>query len=230
MSQGWFWSFAKSEQIHVVRRGSRPGVDWTTVEAHIARSRVIRVNESLRPNPDPGRPVRGVALLDRVKAPYGWSDRQLARALGVNPTVVVRYRRVGVPDHQACRVRRLSRLPLEAAAVSALRRRRHLHEGWRLSVKLSGGWDAIVAPHPSDLRWPNRPRTARRWCSKSDIRAPAGGYRLGEQPSKRPGITCSPIREIATRLFATPRFKERWPPCGRFLSFLALCLSAALSV
>jgi hypothetical protein len=40
MSGAWFCSFAKSEQIHVARRGGLPGVDWTTVEAYVARSRV----------------------------------------------------------------------------------------------------------------------------------------------------------------------------------------------
>jgi hypothetical protein len=123
MSRAWFWSFVKSEQIHVVRRGSRPGVDWTTVEGYIARSRVRWVDKSLRPHPDPGRPVKGVPLMDRVKARFGWSDRQLALALGVTPTVVYRYRRSGVPDHQASRLRRLSRLPVDGAAASPPRRR-----------------------------------------------------------------------------------------------------------
>jgi hypothetical protein len=51
MFRAWFWSFAKSEQIHVVRRGSRPGVDWSTVEAYIARFRVTRLYETLSPTP-----------------------------------------------------------------------------------------------------------------------------------------------------------------------------------
>jgi transcriptional regulator with XRE-family HTH domain len=68
--------------------------------------------------------VRGVALLDRVKDSFGWSDRQLARALGVSPGVVSRYWRIGVPDYQACRLRRLSRSPAEGAVASPPRRRR----------------------------------------------------------------------------------------------------------
>jgi hypothetical protein len=60
-----------------------------------------RVDDSLPPNPHAGRPVRGVALLDRVEARFGWSDRELARALGVTPATISRYRRSGVPDHQA---------------------------------------------------------------------------------------------------------------------------------
>jgi hypothetical protein len=121
MSPSRFCPFATGEQIVVVRRGGRPGVDWTTVEAYIARSRVTRVDESLRR--DPLRPVRGVPLLDRVQARFGWSDRQLARALGVTPAVVSRYRRSGVPDYQSCRLRRLSRLPVEGAVATPPRRR-----------------------------------------------------------------------------------------------------------
>jgi hypothetical protein len=111
MSAAWLKSFAKSEQITVVPRGGRPGVDWTTVEAYIARSRINLVDESLHRDPD--RPVRGVPMLDRVQSRFGWSDRQLARALGVTPSVVSRYRSSGAPNFQACRLGRLSRLPVE---------------------------------------------------------------------------------------------------------------------
>jgi hypothetical protein len=86
-------SFGKNEHIHVARRGNQPGVDWSIVEAYIARSRITRVDEALRPHPDPGRVVRGVALLDRVQSGFGWSDRQLARALGVTLAVVSPYGR-----------------------------------------------------------------------------------------------------------------------------------------
>jgi hypothetical protein len=122
MSAAWLKSFAKSEQITVVPRGGRPGVDWRTVEAYIARSRIKLVDESLHRNRE--RPVRGVPLLDRVRARFGWSDRQLARALDVTLWVVSRYRRSGVPNYQACRLRRLSRLPVEGTAASPPRRRR----------------------------------------------------------------------------------------------------------
>jgi hypothetical protein len=121
MSAAWLQSFAKSEQIVVARRGNRPGVDWTTVEAYIARSRITGVDESL--HRDPNRSVRGVELLDRVQSRFGWSDRQLARALGVTPAVVSRYRRSGVPNFQACRLRRLSRLPVEGTVATPPRRR-----------------------------------------------------------------------------------------------------------
>jgi hypothetical protein len=67
--------------------------------------------------------ARGVVLLDRVTARFGWSDRQLSRALGVTPAVVSHYRRSGVPDHGASRLRRLSRLPVEGAVASPPRRR-----------------------------------------------------------------------------------------------------------
>jgi hypothetical protein len=73
MSATWLKSLAKSEQIVIARRGGRPGVDWTTVEAYIARSRVNSVDETLHRRTD--RPVRGVPLLDLVQARFGWSDR-----------------------------------------------------------------------------------------------------------------------------------------------------------
>jgi hypothetical protein len=100
MSAAWLKSFAKTEHIVVARRGNRPGVDWATVEAYIARSRITRVDET--PHRDPDRPIRGVALLDLVQARFGWSDRQLARALGVTPAVVSGYRRSGVPNWHCC--------------------------------------------------------------------------------------------------------------------------------
>jgi hypothetical protein len=121
MSAAWLKSFAKTEQIYVAPRGGRPGVDWSTVEAYIARSRVTRVDETL--HRDPRRPVRGVALLDRVQARFGWSDRQLARALGVTPAAVSRYRHRGVANYQSCRLRRLSRLPVEGTVAAPPRRR-----------------------------------------------------------------------------------------------------------
>jgi hypothetical protein len=121
MSAAWLQSFAKSEQIVVARRGNRPGVDWTTIEAYIARSRITRVYESLHRNRQ--RPAPGVALLERVQARFGWSDQQLARALGVTPVVLSRYRRNGVPNYQSCRLRRLSRLPVEGTVASPPRRR-----------------------------------------------------------------------------------------------------------
>ena len=116
-SQAWFGAWAKSEGIHVVRGGSRPGVDWTTVETYIAGSRVALVDETLRRHTR--RPVRGVPLLERVGSRFGWSDRQLASALGVRLAELSRYGRSGVPDHQASRLRRLSRLPVEGAAACA---------------------------------------------------------------------------------------------------------------
>jgi hypothetical protein len=148
MSGAWFKSFAKNEDIHA-RRGNQPCVDWTTVETYIARSRITRVDESLRPKPDLRRPVWGVALLDRVQSRFGWSDPQFGRALGVTPAVVLRYRRNGLPDHQVSRLRRLSRLPLEAAAVSVSGGAVFGTRASCLSVKWPGGWSARVAPYAS---------------------------------------------------------------------------------
>jgi hypothetical protein len=79
MSTAWLESFAKAEQIVVARRG-RPGVDWTTVEPYIARSRIKLADESLHRDRD--RPIRGVALLYKVQARFAWSDRQLGQSSG----------------------------------------------------------------------------------------------------------------------------------------------------
>jgi hypothetical protein len=52
----------------------------------------------------------GVALMDLVKARFGWSDHDLSNALGAWPRVIFRYRRFGVPAHDVERLRALSRL------------------------------------------------------------------------------------------------------------------------
>jgi hypothetical protein len=56
-----------------------------------------------------GRPA-GVALIDQVKLRFGWSDHDVADALGVWPSVVSRYRRSGVSAQDMERLRALSRL------------------------------------------------------------------------------------------------------------------------
>jgi hypothetical protein len=110
MSRAWFRTFAKGETITVVRRGAKPGVDWTTVEALIARSRISMISGSLLCTPT-WRQLPGVAVIDKVKTRFGWSDRDVADALGVWPSVVCRYRMTGVPDHQLRRLRELARTP-----------------------------------------------------------------------------------------------------------------------
>jgi hypothetical protein len=56
------------------------------------------------------RRPRGVALMDRVKARFGWSDHDLSDALDVGPSVISRYRRNGVSAHDIERLRALSQL------------------------------------------------------------------------------------------------------------------------
>jgi hypothetical protein len=53
--------------------------------------------------------LREWPLIDRVKGRFGWSDHDVADALGVGPSVVCPYRRTGVPKHQITRLRELTR-------------------------------------------------------------------------------------------------------------------------
>ena len=97
-------------------------MSWTSVEAYIERSRITgRVRDPLLRQVGPDRPVRGVALMDRVKARFDWSDHDPADALGVWQSVVSRYRISAVPTHQVERLRTLARL--SPAEVGPPRRR-----------------------------------------------------------------------------------------------------------
>jgi hypothetical protein len=199
----------------IVRRGSRPGVDWTTVEAHIARSRVIRVNESLRPNPDPGRPGgpprsgQGPVRLVRPPArpcprrdPDGGSPLPARR----------RTRPPGVPSAPAVPVAPRSSGRLRSAAAPSLTR----GLGVCRSNCLAGG---VPELRPIRLRWPDRPRTGRRWCSRSDVSGASRGTAIGLVSSRANDLESPADSGTATRLFVTPRFKERSPPVGAFFHF-----------
>jgi hypothetical protein len=112
MSKAWFRAVAKSEGIDVVRPRGQPGVDWASVEAFVARSGITTVTKgdgSLLSTLDPKWWPPGVALIDQVKGRFGWSDHDVADALGVWPSVVSRYRRTGVPKHQIARLPALTR-------------------------------------------------------------------------------------------------------------------------
>jgi hypothetical protein len=111
MSSAWFRALTKSEGIDVVRRDRNPGVDWATVEAFIARSKIIRTasGDSMVPTFDPKWRPPGVAPVDKVKLRFDWSDDDVADVLGVWPSVVSRYRITGVPEHQIKRLRTLNR-------------------------------------------------------------------------------------------------------------------------
>ncbi len=110
MSPGSFRSVAKEEGIEVCRRGRQPGVNWTDVKRFIARSRITRVNETLLRQIQAGRPMPGVDLLDEIEARFGWSDHDVADALGVWPSAVSRYRVNGVPNRKIPALRRLAEL------------------------------------------------------------------------------------------------------------------------
>jgi hypothetical protein len=118
MSVSSFRSVAKEQGIEVWRRSRQPGVKWTDVEAFIARSRIIRVDETLLRQVE--RPIPGIDLLDQVKVRFGCSDHDLADALRVWPSTVSRYRVRGVPNVKIPAPRRLA--ALTAGEVDAPRR------------------------------------------------------------------------------------------------------------
>jgi hypothetical protein len=70
MSGAWLRGLAKSEGIRVVRRGGRPGVDWTTIEVFINRSRITRAGDSSLQTLDPERRSPGVAVIEKVKVRF----------------------------------------------------------------------------------------------------------------------------------------------------------------
>lgn len=106
MSASWFKEWASEEGIQVVRRGRKPGVNWTSVETAIVRSRITRVGHSLLRQTDPELPIHGVSLLEDARSLLG-SDGQVARHLGVTAGTVSRWRVDGVPDS---RIRQLAEL------------------------------------------------------------------------------------------------------------------------
>jgi hypothetical protein len=65
VSASEFREVCKAEGI-AVERGT--GVRVVEIEAFLARSRISKVSETIRRQIDPERPLRGVALMDRVKS------------------------------------------------------------------------------------------------------------------------------------------------------------------
>jgi hypothetical protein len=110
MSRSWFRALAKHEGIEVQRRGRQPGVNWQDVEAFISRSRITEVTPTLLRDIHPEMPIPGVALAEEVKTRFGWSDHDVADALGVWPSTLSRYRLTGVPEHQIQQLQVLARL------------------------------------------------------------------------------------------------------------------------
>jgi hypothetical protein len=144
MSPSWLRALADESSIEIHRRGARPGVNWNSVQAYIERCRITeRINDSLLRQMDPERPVRGVALMDRIKARFGWSDHDVADALGVYPSAVSRYRFQGVPEYQIPALRKLERL---SADEVVLPRRVRWERRERKTKKVASRGDDVLAP------------------------------------------------------------------------------------
>lgn len=122
MSPSWFKEMAKAEGISVGRRGRAPGVRWSEVEALIARSRITRVDHTLLRSVRPDVEPRGVDLMDAVRSRFGWSDHDLADAVGVSWSWLSRWRVQGVPQRHTEALRDL--LAADPSTVPASRRLR----------------------------------------------------------------------------------------------------------
>jgi hypothetical protein len=116
-------ALAEGEGIEVRRRGRQPGVNWQSVEAFIARSRITGPIESVTRHLDRSDLPSGVAKMDSVRERFGWSDHDLADALGVDWSQVSRYRVYGVPDRHVSRLRRLSLMAVNEVAPPRRRSR-----------------------------------------------------------------------------------------------------------
>jgi hypothetical protein len=127
LSPSGFRGLAQAEGIPVERRGSRPGVRATEIVAFIERARIRPgefPDEDLEPIPvRPGDMtegfirayvdgVPGVEEADAIRRRFGWSDHDLAKALGVDWSVLSRYRVKGFPAHRVQQLRALIRRPL----------------------------------------------------------------------------------------------------------------------
>lgn len=93
MSPSWFKAWAKEAQIVVLRRGNQPGVQWSSVEKAVARSKML---DRYQKRIDPERDLPGVGLIAALRRKFGWSHRDLADALGVTPGTITKYLADGV--------------------------------------------------------------------------------------------------------------------------------------
>ena len=106
------------------RRGSRPGVRAVEIDAFIERARIRPgefPDEELEPIPirrgemtegfirDYVDGLPGVEEADAVRRHLGWSDHDLAKALGVSWPVLSRYRVKGFPAHRVEQLHALDR-------------------------------------------------------------------------------------------------------------------------
>jgi hypothetical protein len=116
MSASSFKQLAREEGLPVVRGSRQPGVPWSAVTAFIARSRITRVDYALLRQIDQDVPIRGVDLLDQARDRFGWSDHDLADALGVSWGTLSRYRIDGVARQRLQRLQELLELPPDQVA------------------------------------------------------------------------------------------------------------------
>lgn len=112
MSPSWFKAWAKEAHIVVLRRGNQPGVQWSSVEKAVARSKVL---DRYQRRMDPERDLPGVGLIAAVLRKFGWSHRDLADALGVTPGTITKYLADGVTNEKIPILEALSRMDPEDA-------------------------------------------------------------------------------------------------------------------
>jgi hypothetical protein len=102
----------RTEVISVHRQAVNAG----QTDVHPVRSRVTKVSDTTR------REIQadskpGVAVMDMMSARFGWSDGDIADALGLSPSTVPRYRLKGVTEHRVRVVGKLARMPAEDTAI-----------------------------------------------------------------------------------------------------------------
>lgn len=136
LSVEWFRIWIKEEGIGYERRGRRLGVRWADVEAAIERNRLTKVSDRIRRNNESDLRRGGVELLDELRDRFDWSDADIARALGVDPSAVCRWRLDGVPPRRMVTLRRLAKMePAEVAEPRRLlepKRQREMSRAWVL--------------------------------------------------------------------------------------------------
>jgi hypothetical protein len=121
LSPSGFRALASDESLEVRRRGSRPGVRRVDLDTYLARARIrpgdISTGGSLDPKPryEPAEPdvphvnpdAPGVAEATFLRDQLGWTDADIAEALGLHYSNVYRRRLKGFRAEQIQRLRRL---------------------------------------------------------------------------------------------------------------------------
>ena len=108
MSVSWVKRQATAGNLVVTQRCRRPGVQWSSVQSFVDRSRVThRVNDALLRIGDPLVAPRGIDLIDRLINEGGWTEAQICKTLRVDPGSIASWRISGVPNHRLYRLRQL---------------------------------------------------------------------------------------------------------------------------